>query len=79
MIARVLLLVLSLGLLASCTYETPTGQCVGLDDERDPRLEYEISTRNALVGVLFVETLLVPGFVLLENLYCPTGKAKGRP
>lgn len=60
--------------LTGCENGTEFGECVGLSDsQRDPGLVYEVSTRNAIVSIIFFETLVVPVVWALEHAYCPVG------
>lgn len=69
-VALALLLIFS-----SCTKSTKYGNCVGLY-ETDPRLVYEINTKNLILGIVFIETIIVPVYVATEYFYCPIGKVK---
>lgn len=62
-------------LSAGCTSETQYGRCLGLDDEvqKDPKLIYEVDVGNVIVGVVFVQTIVVPIWVALKEFYCPVG------
>lgn len=71
------LTVLGLGaalMMSACTSETAFGDCVGFDDDKDPALKYEISTRNVVLGIIFIETIIVPVVVALDEVECPIGK-----
>ena len=59
-----------------CTSETAYGDCVGLDDNKNPELVYEVDTGNIVVGALLVETLVAPVYIALEEVYCPIGKTE---
>ncbi len=59
---------------SGCVSETKYGACVGVSDDRDPSLTYKASTRNIVVGVIFVETIFVPLIVLLDEFACPIGR-----
>jgi hypothetical protein len=66
------------GLLAAgCTSSTAYGPCVGVTDDRDPALTYKVSTRNVVLGAIFVETLFAPALVLLTEWTCPVGRKAG--
>ena len=70
-----LLIVLVLMAVAGCRSETEFGQCVGLDSQEDnPELVYSFSTRNAVVAVVFVETVVVPVVWILDYARCPVAK-----
>ena len=53
------------------TGSTEYGDCVGLLDERDPAYVYEAPVGNLIVGFVLVETIVVPGVILLKELWCP--------
>lgn len=66
------LFVLSIMLvLMGCTTRTNHGVCVGVVDQKDPKLKYELSYKNIFLAVLFYETLIVPAVVALKQLECP--------
>lgn len=67
----IVLLCLSLG---SCTFNTEYGECIGAFEDEKSELKYEVSTQNAIVGLLFIETLVVPTVIALEATKCPVGK-----
>jgi hypothetical protein len=67
-------LILAVLLLAGCSSSTPYGQCVGLGDEKDPKLVYKPSVRNLIVGAVFVELIAPPIIVAVDEFYCPIGK-----
>jgi len=60
-------------LVSGCRSETEYGKCVGIDDKQDPKLEYKLSVRNTVLGIFFVETVIVPVLVLVDETYCPVG------
>jgi hypothetical protein len=60
--------------LTGCTYETQYGACVGVDGPELPGLEYKLSVFNAVMGMLFIETLIVPILVLRDATFCPVGE-----
>jgi hypothetical protein len=62
-------------LLAGCASQTEFGPCVGIGDKQDPALVYKISIRNAIIGVIFFQLIAPPFFVLVDEFYCPVGKA----
>lgn len=68
-----LFLVLFLTTLTSCTLNTRHGECVGLDDERDPGLIYETNYLNVVVAALLFSTIIIPAIVVLEGTLCPVG------
>lgn len=62
-------------LLAGCQSRTDLGPCVGVNDPKDPALVYRVSTRNVIVGVIFIEVIVPPIVVALDELYCPISRA----
>lgn len=75
MFKKALLAILALGLTA-CTSETAYGDCIGLDDDKNPSLKYEVDTGNVIIGALLVETLIAPVYIALEETYCPVGNVE---
>lgn len=45
--------------------------CVGLNQEKDSTLVYKYSTRNIVVGAIFIEIIAPPVIVVLNELQCP--------
>jgi PBP1b-binding outer membrane lipoprotein LpoB len=70
---KILLIALAAMFLAGCTEKTNYGQCVGIADERDPALIYKLDVWNAALGIIFVETGIVPVVVLANETFCPVG------
>jgi hypothetical protein len=60
-------------MFAACTFHTSKGACVGLatEDQKKPGVTYKVSWWNVVIGVLLVETVIVPAVVLIDNLQCP--------
>jgi len=71
-IVFIILLALAL-VLPGCNRETPYGKCIGLADDKNPALNYKVDTWNAVMGIVFVETVIVPFVVLNDCIYCPVG------
>lgn len=69
------ILALTLVLLAGCTTSTEYGPCVGIGDTKNPHLVYKLSAWNIGLGIVFFEVILPPVFVLVDETYCPVGKA----
>lgn len=67
------LMLLCLIALTSCTSKTEFGPCIGLADDKDPKLNYRVSTGNLVVAVIFSELIVPPVVVALNELYCPIG------
>jgi hypothetical protein len=70
----ILAVMLVLVTLTGCTSETEYGDCLGVQETKDPTLVYKIPTVNIVVGLLFIETIFVPAVVLLSETHCPIGK-----
>ena len=70
---KILLIALATVFLAGCTSRTEYGQCVGLGDDKNPALHYKVSVWNAFLGIVFVETVIVPIIVAVDELECPVG------
>lgn len=74
-VIAVIAVILLAVMLAGCTTSTSFGPCVGVDDsDRNPTLHYKLSVWNVILAVIFVETIVVPVVVVLDNTYCPIGK-----
>lgn len=67
------LVLLMLFSMVACTSKTPQGACIGAFDDAKPNLEYKVSKRNVILGLLFVETIIVPAVVVLTETKCPVG------
>ena len=66
--------ILATMLMAGCTSRTEYGQCVGLADDKDPTLHYKVSAWNVFLGVVFIEAILPPIVVAVDDTFCPIGK-----
>jgi hypothetical protein len=64
-------LVLLTGCEKSREINGKTIECIGLDDTPQPGVIYEFSTRNVIIDIIFVETLIVPVWSVLEDVKCP--------
>lgn len=60
-------------LSTSCAFETQYGECIGFDDDPDPTLVYEVSTRNVIWTVLGSESVVPIVVWALECVKCPVG------
>jgi hypothetical protein len=77
---NVFIIILAALFLAGCTTRTEHGPCVGLGDEKDPKLVYKVDVWNAFLGIIFVETIIVPLIVIVDEVYCPVAnKANKEP
>lgn len=65
-------------LLVGCTSKTEFGDCVGLQEDRDPRLIYKADTGNIVIGILFFEMVAPPLYVALDEFYCPVGRVENK-
>lgn len=63
-------LILSL-LLSGCTTRNELGRCVGLADDKEANLVYELSYWNLFLAVFFSQTVVVPIVVVAKDLECP--------
>jgi hypothetical protein len=61
-------------LLVGCTSATEYGSCIGAFDDRDPKLTYKVSIWNAFLAIIFVETIIVPIWVVVDETLCPVGR-----
>lgn len=57
--------------LAGCTSENSKGKCIGAFDKGQPNIEYKLSVKNTVLGVIFVETIVVPVVVIADETKCP--------
>lgn len=71
---KYLSLLLVLLLTVGCTSSTEFGKCVGVNDRKDSTLEYKYNTKNIILSLLFLETLVVPLVVVFDEIQCPQGK-----
>jgi hypothetical protein len=71
---RLLLIALACVALTGCTTRTEYGECVGLADDKDPTLHYKVSAWNVFLGVVFIEAILPPIVVAVDDTFCPVGK-----
>jgi hypothetical protein len=71
---KILFIALAALAVSGCTSRTEYGNCVGLGDDKDPALHYKVSVWNAFLGIVFVETIIVPIFVVVDETFCPVGK-----
>lgn len=78
------LAVLATTLLAGCVDEVKLGDgktypCVGAFEKQNPKLEYNLSKRNLIVGVIFFEIAIPPVVVLVDQTFCPVGVKEATP
>lgn len=60
-------------LLCGCQTYTQYGSCIGAFDDRNPKLQYKVSVRNAVVAVVFIEMIVPPIKVIVDESLCPVG------
>ncbi len=69
-------LLASLALCVSgCTSKTDFGPCIGAFDDKDPSLIYKANGWNIAMGVVFVELIVPPIIVIVDETLCPIGHA----
>lgn len=71
-----ILIVILMALVAGCSSKTEHGECIGVNGKKDPTLQYEFSTKNIIIGLIFSETIIVPVIVVMDQLECPISKVK---
>lgn len=71
---KLLLTLVLLMCLTGCASSTQYGECVGINDEKQPNLIYKYSVRNIVISAIFIETLFVPLVTVLTQLECPVGE-----
>ena len=75
---KTIISILACFILAGCVSKTDFGPCIGVGDDENQELKYHVSTRNIIVGIIFVETIVVPVVVAVDEYKCPVAK-KGKP
>lgn len=72
---KLLIMLAIASILPSCTSKTEFGNCIGVSRKKeDPSLEYELSIKNAVIGIVFFQIIAPPLYVLRDETYCPIGK-----
>jgi hypothetical protein len=60
--------------MSSCiTEKNEFGKCIGIGEDKDPKLTYKVSTTNVVIGIIFIELIFPPVLVVTDSFYCPTG------
>ena len=55
-------------------------KCVGLSNKgKVAGIDYDLSIRNTILGVVFVESIAPPIFVLVKETYCPVSDTSTAP
>ena len=60
-------------LLSGCINTTKYGNCIGLAEDRNPKLMYKVSAWNLSMAIIFYYFVVPPVIVMMNNLYCPVG------
>jgi hypothetical protein len=60
--------------LGGCTSRTEFGHCIGAFDDGDPGLVYKASGWNIAMGILFVELIVPPVLVVVDQTRCPVAR-----
>lgn len=63
--------ILMLLILTACTSSTKYGSCIGIDDIEEKDRVYKVSLWNAALGFIFIETVIVPLWILAYETKCP--------
>ena len=71
---RKIIAVVVMALLIGCTSNTEFGPCIGAFDDRDQKLIYKVSVWNTFVAIIFIETIIVPVWVVVEEAQCPIAR-----
>ena len=70
---KLILILTAAAFLSGCTGSTPHGPCVGAFEDRNPKKVYKLSIWNTFLGIVFIETLIVPIVVVSNQVICPIG------
>jgi hypothetical protein len=71
---RIVLAVMLAAVLAGCTSRTEFGPCVGIGDDKDPKLTYKLSAWNLALAIVFIGVVIPPILVAVDETFCPVGK-----
>ena len=71
---KLLTLLLIMATFTSCTSKNEHGNCIGAFQDKDPTLKYNVDIANIAIGIIFMELLLPPIYVIRDQTFCPTGK-----
>ena len=54
-------------------YKTSTdyGECVGFGQTKNSAVVYEPNVGNIIIGIVAIETLVIPAYITLTSLECP--------
>lgn len=74
-ISMFLILILMVSLTTSCgskkVLDGVTYEPVGLLEDKDPNIKYELVVSNLIIGIIFIETIIVPIYVFGYDLFEP--------
>lgn len=72
---RAIAAILAVVILAGCTQATDFGPCVGLFDDKDPKLAYKMNGWNVFVAVIGASFFFIPTiFVIKDETFCPVAR-----
>lgn len=71
---KVILILIAAITLSGCTSSNEFGKCIGAWDDEDPALKYKPSVWNIIVGVVFIELIAPPVYVLVDQAKCPVSR-----
>jgi hypothetical protein len=60
-------------LLTGCTSKTQLGPCVGIGEQQNPKLVYKLDAMNLIMGLIFIEMIVPPVIVAVDETFCPVG------
>lgn len=68
---KFLMLTLICASLVGCDSHNEHGKCIGLLDDGEPGVRYELSILNTALAIIFVETVIVPVVIVAKETKCP--------
>lgn len=68
---RIACIAIVVSMLVGCTQRNAKGECVGLAEDKQSGVEYDISYLNVFLAFLLSETMVVPIVVGGWMLECP--------
>lgn len=71
---KTLIIALFCAILVGCTTRTEYGECIGIADDKDPGLLYKLDAMNLALAIIFVETIIIPIKVAVDQTMCPVAK-----
>jgi hypothetical protein len=72
-VKRILALCVIVLLFTGCNERNQYGKCIGIGEDRDPKLSYKVDGWNFAMGIIFFELIIPPSIVLTDEFYCPSG------